>query len=51
MDSQVFLVAVAMACVAGFGGTEHQNIESFFKIIQVQLNLSLKVFFEFKFKF
>ena len=35
LNYQVLLVAVAMACVAGLAGTEHQNMESFFKIIQV----------------
>ena len=38
LNHQVFLVLVAIACVEGLVGTEHQNVESFLKIIQVQLN-------------
>ena len=43
MNHQVFLVVVDIACVEGLADTEHQNIESFIEIIQVQLNKSLKV--------
>ena len=39
----MFLVVVDIACVEGLADTEHQNIEYFFKIIQVKLNKSLKV--------
>ena len=43
LNYQAFLVVVAIACVEGLAGTEHLNTESFLKIIQVQLNESLKV--------
>ena len=35
LNHQVLLVLVAIACVEGLVGTEHQNVESFLKIIQV----------------
>ena len=38
LNHQVFLVLVAIACIEGLAGTEHQNVESSLKIIQVQLN-------------
>ena len=39
LNYKVFLVLVAIACVEGLVGTEHQNAESFLKIIQVKLDL------------
>ena len=45
LNYQVLLVAVAMACVAGLAGTEHQNIESCYKIIQVQIKLEFDSLF------
>ena len=44
LNYQAFLGPAAITCVVGLAGTERQNIESFFIIIQVQSNYSFKFF-------